>query len=362
MANYKYLLVDASSGLSLCELPMAVSSFSRVLNGVGSLTGTLPLDHPKASLSNLNGDREITVLRDEIPVWNGPITVVDATLSSREVTITAREASWYMGKRTLEINKNYNADLFYIVRDLILYMTRKQSNGATSGGTSINASLPRFFVTNGSSGTTKAVRYYGAARHLIADIVNDLVADPTTGLDYRMDYSTGSTRQSCARTLTLGSPSLGSQKTHPISEHLVTEFTRQLDRERAASRVHVVGSGYTARAQNTGSITNGDILIESVFDRSDKSNHAFLDNYARDARYRSQPPVQTFGLSFTPGSALPYGFADAGDAVHLEVGTGTMLATSGYQRVLEVGVQPSSGESAEVVTFRLAVGLDSLGT
>ena len=361
MAVYKYLLVDASSGTNLGELPLDVSSFSYVLNGCGQLTGTIPLDHPMATYQNLLGDREVTVLRDDVPVWNGPITLPEGQFSTRTVTITAREPTWYLGKRTLEVNKNFNADLFYIVRWLVNYMTTKTG----SGGSNINAALPRFSVSpSGNAGQAKQVRYYGSARHTIADIINDLVADPTTGLDYRMDYSTGSTRQTCQRTLTLGSPSLGTTRTQQITEHLITEYTRQLDRERAATRVHVLGAGYTSTAQNTGSVTNGDILIESVFDRTDKANHTFLDNYARNARYVSQPPVVTHQVSFTPGSALPFGFALVGDKVQIEIliNTNTLLHAAQFARVMQIDVTPSTGESAENVTLTLATSLDSLGT
>lgn len=361
MATYRYLLVDASSGVNKGELPLSVQSFSRLLNGVGVLTGTLPMDHPMSTWQNLLGDREITVLRDDVPIWNGPITTLDVTLSGRQVAVTAREASWYLGKRTLEVNKNYNADLYYIVRNLVTYMTTKLGTGASN----INAPLPRFSVSPaGNSGTVKAYRYYGSARHTLAEILDDLVADPTTGLDYRMDYTTGSTRQTCQRTLTLGSPSLGATRSQRITEALVTEYSRSLDRERAASRVHVLGNGYTATAQNTGSVSNGDILIESVFDRTDKSNHSFLDNYARDARYRSQPSVLTHSVSFKPGSALPYGFCDVGDKVDVEilVGSGLLISNAGTARVLEIDVTPNDGNGDEIVTLSLATSLDSLGT
>jgi len=359
MAHYRYLLVDASSGTNLGDIPLTVSSFSYMLNGVGQLSGTIPADHPMAATASIYGDREITVFRDTTAVWNGPITFIEGSLSTRQLTVTAREASWYMGKRTLEIDKNYNADVYYIVHNLMAYM-----NGKTgAGGSNINAALPRWNVSpaTGNSGTVKALRYYGSARHTIADIVNDLVADPTGGLDFRMDYTTGSSYQTCQRTFTMGVP-LGVHRTEMLTEHVLTEFTKTADRERAASRVHVLGAGYTSTAQNTGSVTNGDILIEGVWDRTDKANHTWLDNYARDVRYRAQPAVITYGASFTPGSALPFGWCNVGDNVNVQVGTGTFLHSAGGERVMEIDVAPSQGDSPEVVTLVLANSLDNLGT
>lgn len=359
-ANYRYLLVDASSGGNLGEIPLTVSSFSYLLNGAGQLTGTVPVDHPMATTAMVYGDREITVWRDNAPVWNGPITMLEASLSSRQLTITAREASWYMTKRTLEVTKNFNADIYYILRFLIAYMQTKTG----SGGASINAALPRFNVSpsTGTAGVVKQLRYYGSARHTIAEIIDDLVADPTFGLDYRMDYSAGSTRQTCQRTLTFKSPSLGVTRTHMLTEHVLSEFTKTADRERAASRVHVLGSGYTSTAQNTGSVSAGDILIEGVWDRTDKADHTFLDNFARDARYRARPAVITYGASFTPGAALPFGWCQVGDSVNVQVGTGTFLHSIGSQRVVEIDVTPPGGDAPEGVTLVLVNSLDNLGT
>ena len=245
--------------------------------------------------------------------------------------------------------------------------TATSGDGMTGGtGTSINASLPRFSVSpaSGNSGTTKAVRYYGAARHVIADIVNDLVADPTTGLEYRMDYSTGSSRQQCQRTLTFGSPSLGTTHTEMLTEHVLADFVKTEDRERAANRVHTVAAGYTYTLQNASSIlTAGDILIESVFDRSDTSNQTVVQNYTRDARRRSIPPVASYVFSYIPDfGPLAYGWCDVGDTVNMQVGGSTVLASSGNRRIVQIDVTPPTADTPEVVACTLNIPLDQLGT
>lgn len=372
MPDYRFLLVNASDGSNFGELPLTLAGpFSLELNGCGQLSGTVPLDHPMCVYTKLQGDREITVLRDNVAVWNGPIMNLDAQWSpggDRTVTVTAAEPTAYLSKRVLEIDKSYTAaDLFDIARDLVTYATSKESNGDVSGGTSINAALPRFFVSPASgtlAGTTKTLSFAGSARYVILDLINDLVTDPSTGLDYRMDYASGSTRQQCDRTFTMGSPSLGSTLSINVDEHIVVGFGKGQDRGRAANRVHVLGNGYTSTQQNTGSITAGDILLESVFSPSTNlTDHTQIDNYAKDARRFSQPPVATYTWTVVPGQG-PIGWGDInlGDAVNLNIGGTTVLHSLGHVRVVKVEVQPPLDGGPELVTYTANVPLDQLGT
>lgn len=364
MADFRYLIADASGGKPLAEAPIGGVSFSRVLTGAGQFTGTLPLDHPACTEANFVGDREITVLRDDVPIWNGPITQIDATRSENTLTVTAREASWWLGKRTIEVDKHYNADAFDIVRSLVTLVTTKTStsgDGTSSAGLSINAALPRFSVSSGTSGITKEIVLSGAARHTVQEVLDYLVDDPDTGIEYRMDYSTGSNRQNCQRTLTLGAP-LGVTRTHQLTEHVLYDYGRSLDWERGATRVHVVGSGYTSTKQNASSIAAGTILSEVVLDRSDTSLHSVLNDAARELRRKAQPPVRTFTASFVPGGALTYGFCDLGDKVPFQISTPSMLSiSSDSRRVVQIDTVPASGDSPTLVTLSFNLPLDQLG-
>lgn len=371
MVDYHYMLVDASTGHNITQLDLTPTGpATRVLNGVGQFPFNVPLYDPDAVYTNLQGDREITIVRAGVPVWNGPIDVIgDANYSTTPPTlpIIAREASWYLSKRTLEMDKHYDADLYYIVRNLVTYMLTKQSNGLTSGGSNINAALPRFSVApaSGNSGITKHVAYVGTARRLISDIIDELVADPTTGLDYRMDYGSGSSLDLCQRTLTFGAPSLGTARTQLLTEHTLTDFSKRQERARAANRVHTVGAGYTYTLQNTGSVANGDILIESVFDRSDTSNQTVIQAYTADARRRTQPPITTYTFSYTPtgaSGAFPFGWCDLGDTVQLATGGVTVLHSNAKRRVIELDLMPSVNGSPELVTGIVNLPLDELGT
>lgn len=368
--DFRTIVSDASSGTNLAELPLTFTQpISRRLNGCGQLQATIPVDHPQATKANLEGDREITVLRNDAPIWNGPITNLNPSRSSGLVQIVAREPTWYLGKRTLEVYKSFNADEFYIVRWLFNYAVTKTStagDGTAGAGLSINALIPRFsIVAPGSSGFTKKIAWGKKARFYILDLFDLLVADPTTGLEYRVDYTSASTRQFCQRKLVFGAPSLGVTQTRLLTEHVLSDYSRTSDRDRAGNRVHTIGSGYTWTLQNTGSIAAGDILIETTFDRSDSANHSVIQWYTREERRRAQPPVRSYTASYTPGTAsqaLPWGFCDLGDTVPLQISGPGLLAESSSRRVIEIDVTPPTASSQERVDVVFNLPLDQLGT
>lgn len=364
MVDYRYLIADASGGKPLAEAPFGDVSFSRVLSGIGQFSGVLPLDHPQCTEANFVGDREVTVLRDDTPIWNGPIVMAEATRSSNVLSVTAREASWWLGKRTVEVDKHYNTDMASTVRSVFTYVTTKTStsgDGTSGAGVSINAALPRFSVSSGTVGVTKEIVLAGTARHTMLDVLDLMVDDPDTGLEYRMDYATGSNRQTCQRTLTLGAP-LGVTVTHQLTEHVLYDFGRTLDWERGGTRAHAVGSGYTSTKQNVSSIAAGTILSEVVVDRTDTSLHSRINDAARELRRKAQPPVRTFSASFVPGGALDYGFCDLGDKVPFQISAPSMLSiSSDNRRVVQIDVTPPSGDSPEVVALSFNLPLDDLG-
>lgn len=359
MTRYDYLLVDETTGAILAELPFTPSSpYSRMLTGCGSFSGSIPLDHETATEANFrDGLRSVTVIRDDVPDYSAPIVTVDPDLDSRTLNLSMREASWWMQKRTIEVDKHYNADTHAIVRKLWTYVTSKTDSG------SINASVPNFTVSSGNSGNTKRLVLAGSARHFMQDAVDKLCEDPDTGLEYRMDYGTGSTRLICQRTLTLGSP-LGTTRAALLTELVLNHYGRSLDLDRAATRFHAVGSGFTATKQNTGSVTDGWPLLEAVVDRSDTADHDRLNDFAREGRRKSQPPVKIYDAEFIPdASGLAFGFCNLGDTLTWDTSTPNMLSvSSGSRRVTQIDVTPPSESGPESVGLIFNLPLDELGT
>ncbi|MBV9292625.1 MAG: hypothetical protein JO222_09260 [Frankiales bacterium] len=370
MADYRALAVDAATGLAHAEVPLTISSFSYCLNNIGQLTGSFPADAYFAAEDVFQGSVvELSVLRDDVPVWNGPITNLDGSRRGGW-SLTAREASWWLTKRTIEEDKVYvSEDIFDIVRDLVDYMTSKVStagDGYASPGTDLLAALPRFFVTAGLAGVAKSYSFYGSARHKIDEAFeNALVADPDTGLDWRMDYGPGAHRQTCDRTLTLGSPSLGETHDLELREHLLYDYGRVLDWERSANRAHGTdGSGKVVTKQNTGSTDSGFALLEDVFDFSG-SGAADVDlvQMTKDARRMSNPPLHDRWVEFVPGVTLPFGWCACGDVVKFDIqGPGLLQITAQHKRVVQTDVTPAAGGEPERVKLTMGIPLDDLGT
>ena len=361
-----YLLSDAVTGTNICELPLVPTSPIQFgYNTVGQWSASMPADHPTATKANFDGVVEVSVYRNGTCEFNGPVGEVDVSSDGRTVDLTILEASAYLGLRTIETDKHYNADRFYIARKVFTEITTKLStagDGTASAGLTINADLPRFSVSSGSSGFTMALPISALGRRTMAEVLDKLGEDPTEGIDWCMDYRTASTRQQAHRKLVLGAP-MGVTASRTMVRHVLATYGKTLDTLRGGTRWHVVGAGYVATKQNTGSITAGTLLIEQVVDRSDVSDETFLDNAAKEFRRKGQVPVKMPRLSFVPSSSVPFDAFGMGDKVpfNLDDPCDLLNLSAVNRRVVGKEWTPPTGESPELVSHPLSLPLDELG-
>jgi hypothetical protein len=355
LPDYRVLIVDAMTGdVKATDIPFTFSGpFTQLMNDVGTCSGTFPADHPKATHDIVeDGLREITILRDDVPVWNGPFKwSVDSV--NRLVQIDAVEASAYFDLRVREADHSYNEDRFDWVRDEWTYMTSKTStagDGTGSAGTDINATIPNFAVSSGTSGFNLNSSLAGVGFYTFRDILDKLAENPDEGIEWCVDYTTGSTRQLCQRTLTLGAP-LGSVLTRQLFGVALYSYGRSGDPLSGGTRIHVRGSGITSTKQNTGSLTDWP-LIEKAVDRGDITDQTILDDAAREIRRQAQPPVKVRTASWIAGRALPWGFCKLGDTVPFQVDDPAELLeiTAPNLRVVGLSTQPPTDGAAETVT------------
>lgn len=368
MVDIRYLLVDENTGDALAELPLQVDgAIPFGMNSVGQFEASLPADHPEATQANLtDGLRGITVIRDDSAEWSGLIGEVDVDSDARRVSFPVYEASEWMSYLTVEEDKHYNADRFSWVRKVNTYVNTKLStsgDGTGSPGSTINAGIPRWSVSTGLSGFTLDDVIPGLSRFTMAEIVQILTEDPSEGIEWRMDYQTGSTRQSCHRTLTLGAP-LGVTKTQTLTAQVLHSWGKTYDVTTAATRVHVRGNGFTATKQNTGSITAGWPLMEQRYDRGDTTNQTRLGNIAKEYRRRAQPPVKMLRATYVPGVSLPFGWCNIGDTVPFNIKDPCdLLNIQGVsRRVVGIEWTPPSGATPELVSLLFNLPLTDLGT
>lgn len=370
MADYKYLVTDAATGDNIDEIPLEGVQFAYGLNTPGTLTATFPPDAYFAQPDVFGGPdsvREITVLRDDKCRWNGPITNLSGSRRGGW-SLTAREPTWYFSKRSIEEDLVYTSeDIFQIVRDLFTYATTKTANGSDgmTSGADINADLPRFSVMSGTAGVAKSYTFGGNVGHLISEAIdNALIADPTTGLDYAVDYISGTTRQRCIRTLKLGSPSLGVQQEIQLRNDDLYDYGLIDDLEQAATRVTVIGqNGYVKRLQNSGAVAIGAVLLESVTDRQDLAATSAVDDFAMDDRRARQPPVAQWWVEFVPDDGkLSFDLYSVGDMVPLDVrGPGLFSASGISYRATQIDVFPPAKGSPERVRLSLGTLVSELG-
>lgn len=377
MADYRYSIHDASTGLMLVEAPFSGVQFSRVLSGVGTFTGSLPVLHPAATEANLgvltsSADREVVVWRDDVAIWNGPIVGCEPNATDDTFTVTAREASWYYSKRTLEINKNYDGDdIFDIVRDLDDYAQTKTANGSDgmTAGADIVADLPRWAISPASTdaGATYSdpspPTFYGANRHTILDCLQAIAADPETGFEWRTDFATGSSKQSVKRTIVLGYPQLGSTLGITLTEAVLLNYGRTTDMERAGTRTHTRWSGGVKTRQSSAAVSDGVLLTEAVGDFTKTRKDATAQAFSKDFRRRARPPVRTVSAVIVPSAlGLAWGFCDLGDTIPFQITTPNIVSlTADTRRVVQIDYTPESGEAPETMSLTFNIRLDDLG-
>jgi hypothetical protein len=124
----RYMLSKAATGTNICELPLvATSPIQFGYNAVGQWSASMPADHPAATRSNFTDVVEVSVYRDGVCEFNGPVGEVDVSSDGRTLDLTIYEASAYLGLRTVEVDKHYNADRFSIVRKVFTEITTKLS-------------------------------------------------------------------------------------------------------------------------------------------------------------------------------------------------------------------------------------------
>lgn len=374
MTVFRVFVHDSSTGLVKAQLPYAGLQFNKALSGCGAGSFTVPIGHASVTEDNLgqhrtNSDREITVFRDDEVAINGPLTGTIGSLSSGAIQVTFREASYHLQKRVLEHNVNYDGvDLFDAVRDLTDDMTTKEGTGddGMTLGDDIIAALPRWTVMSGTAGVTltdaSPPTFYGSARHYISDCFEALAGDPDTdGFEWKMAYS--GTLQAVARQLVMGAPSLGITHTLELTERLLEDYSRTCDWERAATRVHVIGAGYTKTLQSSTAVSSGTLLSEKVDDASDMSKPNLIDARARDLRRLSRPAVRVFTAKFRPNpKGLAHDFCDLGDTVPFQISWPEILSINAdTRRVVDIATEVGDDDGDEMVTLTFNDKLADLG-
>lgn len=231
---YRYVICDAISGNQLAEVQLTGVDHSWGLNGAGTFKGDIGSNDPKATPDLLQAlSRDILVLRDEVPVFNGPIIGLQADFQSRKVTINASSPWWWMSRRTMELSLDFvNTDMG-VIFDQILSTV----NGKFSG----DVRLTKAAAYN-NTGQLFTISYPASSRKIAADAISDL-SQVYPGFDWyislRIDPATGR----CIREYNVYAPFKGNPIDQALTASNILGLTITDDGTRVYNRVHEMGSG-----------------------------------------------------------------------------------------------------------------------
>lgn len=356
-ARYRYMIVDATDGLPVAEMPFINVRFDDKLNAFGTFTGTIPLEHPQSNFLQ-TGKYEIAVLRNDVEcVWNGPIVRSTSSLRSRTIQVTAYTTWWYFSKRIINGSRNYrNAaqqgtrDIFFMVRDVVALATT-----GLPGGT-----IPNFTISQANSGKIKPFSFSVADARTATDIIDDLAYDPTDGFDYRIRWTVQPGIPKINKFMDFARPNFTRDITsRPLEPgNGLLDLNLDEDIERAANRVYVLGGGSggstrkRAIANSGASLNAGYPHLAEAVNRNDVESQAALNGIANQYRQALFPPVRGYTATYRPTLALPFGFCDLGDKVRIKVPTGYFSNTPTDRRVIGIATEVDE-QGEEIITLSL---------
>lgn len=361
MPKHTVLILRASDGEPLAEVPHTGLSITRVLTGMGGCEFSIPLGSGKTlrSLLGPGQGREVAVIRtngsDVRCVFDGPLVSTERGLTG-EVKVTAADPGWYLNQRVTEGARNYGRNVLAVVKDLV-----DTAMGVPPRDPKPNGLLYRLTVDPISGGPVKRWAIGVTDRLPIMDMITDLSDDDTGGFDYRWDYGYVPEGMVVSRVLRLGHPTLGVNRPDVIVEppHMLA-FSDVERIDRAATRVHVLGAGAgkgrrRAVAVNAPAHTAGLPLLETAVERTNVNNQATLNGMANAYRRILAPPTRviqtTHRIVETGGLGLTFDSASLGDTVRVRVYAGDDQLDMTRRVVAETFTFATDGEESVQWTY-----------
>lgn len=210
MSTYRYWTTDLITGtVTQDNLPLTVQSFSRQINGIGTLTGSLSLlQGPTANAVNVTAlEPRRTVLwvsQDNQPIWCGIVwdwqhqSILDGTLPIQASTMES-----LFQHRQIDQVLNYSSqDVFNVFRALLTFAT-----GKTFG------SVANLQVPTTTAGLAINASYQATDLKKVYDAWSDLAAT------YTYEWGMTATLVAGAPTIAvqLGYPYLGQPQANPVA-------------------------------------------------------------------------------------------------------------------------------------------------
>jgi len=361
MATYRFLAVDTCTDAIITELPLAGVTYSRRLNGAGTLSAVCPLTADDLTLSGIWVDgteptrRGVYVERDGVIVWGGIWWARDTTDSH---TLQVSGGEWWSVLRRRHITDTlvYVAgvdDQLDIARALVDYTQAKP------GGDLL------IDTGSGSSGRTRDRTYWGYEAKQVADAIEELAA-VEDGFDFSLDcvWSAGVP----ARQFVVSYPRRGRSA---VSSGLVFSSGRNIidwdwpeDGSRAANCVHGVGAGegdsmLRSSVTRTDRLDAGYPLLEEVLSLKDVSVQSTLAAHVVDRVAAYASPVTLPRIRVIGDQDPVVGSYICGDEVRIVLDPCPRFpdGVDTYRRIVayDVSVSETTAETVELVTAEALV-------
>lgn len=231
--TYRYWIDNSLTGAHLAEVNLTNVRYSYGLNGSGGATASMSMLDPKCTPTLMQTlSRDLTILRDGVVVFNGPITGLRANSDDNSLAITASPVWWWLSQRTVELNQNYTGiDLAVVVKGII-----DTSIGKFSGDIRLlyNAGYPA------TIGQTVSRVFDASARPTVADVVSDL-SQGYPGFDWDIGLTLNGSGI-VERRFQIYAGFKGSLKDQALTQSNLSSFTQTDDGTRVYNRVHELGA------------------------------------------------------------------------------------------------------------------------
>lgn len=259
------------------------------LNGAGTFSADISTSDPKATSALFRTlSRDILVLRNGVPEFNGPIIGLQGDHTNKKLQITAASPWWWMSRRTMELSLDFTNTDMAVIFDQILATT----NGKFAGD--VRLTKPAAY---NSTGQSFSISYPASSRKVASEAISEL-AQVYPGFDWfislRIDPNTGR----CIREYNVYAPFKGAQVDQALTAFNTTALTTTEDGSRVFNRVHEMGSG----SDNT----------QLIISRSDYEPVPYYDYGKSLSGWTYSTPVNNSpGINQTYGNAPPaFQFSD----------------------------------------------------
>jgi hypothetical protein len=354
MGQYEVRLT-ARDGTPHGTIPADGLSYEHRLGGTGSASVRCRLDHPVISgINRSNLDcwaTELDVLRDEQPVFSGPVITPDGNGLDGTVAITAASPlQWLTHRYVLRDLEHLQVDQADILTGLVAYAQDPVEKGPHADC--------RLLVDAPPTGVLRDRTYLGAERAQIATLVQQL-ADVQDGFDLTVEHALAGTV--VQRILRAHYPLAGVDVEVPlVLGRGLTSLTLKRPGDQLATRVLAVGNGegsdqITAVAHADPALEERYGVHELPLSVTDVKEQATLQAHADGELVVRQPPLLVVGASYRVSDAAPYDLCGLGDRVLVQADRGWLQLTERLRVIARrVTVAPSGTETIDL-TFNTAL-------